>query len=232
MNDKRLSYLISLALHLSLVALFLFLYFDTPLHKVPQSFQIVGVHSGKFSGKKSIKKGLTNNHVPKKIDLPKSISKSLSKKINSSSKKIVAKNKIVAQEKIGNTISNLNPKPSAPVLSQSEKQLSDQEFFSQFASELKQNDSDQNYQLEGEVTSRKIVTKILPKYPEGLKQNAKVKLRFLLSPQGDVSNIIIVKRANPLLEKVSKESLLKWKFNPVLSDKNQVGFITFVYQIK
>jgi len=232
MNDRRLSYLISWALHLFIIALFLFFTYEAPLHNIPRNFQIVGVFSGGISGKKSIKKGLANNYVPKKINLPKSISKSLHKKINSSPKKILAKNKIVAKEEIGNTISNLSPKPSAPVLSQSEKQISDQEFFQQFAKELKKQESNQNYQLEGEVTNRKIVAKILPKYPKGLKQNAKVKLRFTLSPQGKVSNIVIVKRANPLLEKVSTQSLLKWKFNPILSKKNQVGFITFVYQIK
>ena len=111
--------------------------------------------------KKSIKKGLANNYVPKKIDLPKSISKSLDKKISSSPQKILAKNKVVAKEEIGNTISNLNPKPANPVLSQSEEKISDQEFFRQFAKELKKQESSQNYQLEGEVTNRKIVAKVL-----------------------------------------------------------------------
>ncbi len=232
MNDKRLSYLISWALHLFVVALFLFFSYDTPLHNIPRKYQIVGIYSGNVGGKKSIKKGLANNYIPKKIALPKSISKSLSKKINSSEKKIIAKNKVITQEKVGNTISNLNPKPTAPILSQSDKKINDQEFFEQFANELKKNESNQNYQLEGEVTNRKILSQVLPKYPQGLRRNAKVKLRFTLSPQGVVSNIVIVKRADPLLEKASKQSLLKWKFNPVLSKKNQIGFITFVYQIK
>ncbi len=232
MNDRKLSYLISWALHLFVVALFLFFNYETPLHNIPRKYQIVGIYSGDVGGKKSVKKGLANSYVPKKIELPKSISKSLSKKINSSPKKIITKNKVVTQEKIGNTISNLNPKPTAPILSQSDNKLSDQDFFEQFADELKKTESNQNYQLEGEVTNRKIISQVLPKYPKGLKKNAKVKLRFTLSPQGVISNIIIVKRADPLLEKASKQSLLKWKFNPILSKKNQIGFITFVYQIK
>ena len=70
MNDKRLSYLISWAIHLFIIALFLFFTYDTPLHNIPRNFQIVGIFSGGVSGKKSIKKGLANNYVPKKIDLP------------------------------------------------------------------------------------------------------------------------------------------------------------------
>ena len=98
MNDKRLSYLISWAIHLFIIALFLFFTYDTPLHNIPRNFQIVGIFSGGVSGKKSIKKGLANNYVPKKIDLPKSISKSLDKKISSSPQKILAKNNVVKKQ--------------------------------------------------------------------------------------------------------------------------------------
>ncbi len=206
--------------------------YDTVLNRIPPTIQIVGIFSSNASGQKSVKQGLDNRYVPKKVNLPKSITKSLDKKITTSSEKIVVKNKVVTQEKIGNSINNLNPEPKTPALSQNNNLPDNQDFFEQFSEELMKSESEQNFQLEGEVVSRKIVNKVLPKYPDGLQKNAKVKLRFSLSPQGTVSNIVIIKRANPLLEKVSREAFAQWKFNPILSEQNQTGFITFVYQIK
>jgi TonB family protein len=80
--------------------------------------------------------------------------------------------------------------------------------------------------------NRRIENKILPSYPENVQQNAKVKIKFDVLPDGSVTNIIIIQKAEPGLEFNSLNAISQWKFNPISQDIIQKGVITFIYELK
>ena len=91
---------------------------------------------------------------------------------------------------------------------------------------------DSPYILEGDVSSRKILSKVIPGYPEGVQINARIKISFDVLPSGEVTNLLVVQKADPRLEMTSLNALSKWKFNALLNDVVQKGTITFIYELK
>jgi protein TonB len=93
-------------------------------------------------------------------------------------------------------------------------------------------EGDEPYILEGDIVSRGIEYKILPQYPENIQKNVDVKIKFDVLPAGKTANIMVIKKADPELEKVSIEALYQWKFSPINRDVIQTGYITFIFQLK
>jgi len=93
-------------------------------------------------------------------------------------------------------------------------------------------DSPSAYYLEGEILQRTIVNEVVPEYPPNLQKNATVTISFGVYPDGRVSDFIITKKDDPILEELSLNSLREWRFNPIPQDIVQRGSITFVYQLE
>jgi len=88
------------------------------------------------------------------------------------------------------------------------------------------------FEIEGEVKSREILYKALPKYPEDLQKEVDITISFSVLPSGRVSTMRPTKKGDTRLENLSMTALKLWKFNALDSDIVQTGRITFMYRLK
>ena len=93
-----------------------------------------------------------------------------------------------------------------------------------------------NFTIEGEIKGREIVSNILPKYPDGLNKNVKIRISFVVFPDGAVSStdMFPVKKEDAVIEELAMSKLKLWKFSalPEGDNRNQKGIITFEFKIE
>ncbi|HPY96365.1 MAG TPA: energy transducer TonB [Candidatus Cloacimonadota bacterium] len=87
-----------------------------------------------------------------------------------------------------------------------------------------------NYQLEGDAVNRHVLKKVLPKYPDNMQIDGTVRLQFIVLEDGNVGDITIVKKSDPIFENLAIQALNKWKFNR--SDKKNTGIISFHFKLE
>lgn len=63
--------------------------------------------------------------------------------------------------------------------------------------------------------NRVVLSKTLPKFPNGVKTEGEIKIRFQVMADGTVGKMIPLQKADPLLEKAAMDALKKWRFNPL-----------------
>lgn len=80
--------------------------------------------------------------------------------------------------------------------------------------------------------NRTVLYKTLPKFPDGVKTSAKIKLRFTVNPDGTVGRIFPLQKADPKLEEAAMEALRKWRFNSINEDLVMVGTIPLTFRLK
>jgi len=81
--------------------------------------------------------------------------------------------------------------------------------------------------------NRRVVEKHLPKFPDGVKTSAKIKLKFWVNPDGTVSRVVPIQRAaDPRLDQAAIEAIKKWRFNPLKTDQIMVGIIPMEFVLK
>jgi TonB family protein len=80
--------------------------------------------------------------------------------------------------------------------------------------------------------NRVVLYKQVPKFPKNVKTSAMIKVKFYVQPDGSVSKIIPLRKADPELEKAVIEALKKWRFNPIKSDVVMVGTIPITFILK
>ena len=91
-------------------------------------------------------------------------------------------------------------------------------------------DGNSSFQIEGDVISRQILKKELPKYPDNIQKDGTVRLQFTVLPDGSVGDIVIIKKSDPVFENLSIQALHKWKFNR--SDRKNTGIISFHFKME
>ncbi len=82
---------------------------------------------------------------------------------------------------------------------------------------------------------RRIYSYSLPEYPEGVSKEIDLRLRFTILPDGTVSNIIPLIKADTRLEMAAINSLRQWRFEPLPSSAKQLEqtvVITFPYRLQ
>lgn len=82
---------------------------------------------------------------------------------------------------------------------------------------------------------RKIYSYTLPAYPEGVSKEIDVKLRFTILPDGSVTNIFPLIKADARLEMAAINSLRQWRFEPLPSAQKQIAqnaIIVFPYRLR
>ncbi len=92
-----------------------------------------------------------------------------------------------------------------------------------------------SYKIEGTVAQRTILFQVLPKYPQGLGKEAKIKVSFTVLPDGTVGMMVPLQKGEPLLEDLTLDALRQWRFNPLPPQEPQVeqkGIITFIYRLR
>ena len=78
--------------------------------------------------------------------------------------------------------------------------------------------------------NRVVLNKVKPRFPPGT-LDTKVQLRFRVRPNGTVSFVIPVRRGgNPRADAAAMQAMRQWRFNPLDSDKEMEGTITFVFK--
>ena len=80
--------------------------------------------------------------------------------------------------------------------------------------------------------NRTVLYKTLPKFPDGVKTSAKIKLRFTVNPDGTVGKIFPLQKADPKLEEAAMEALRKWRFNTIKQDMVMVGTIPLTFRLR
>lgn len=91
-------------------------------------------------------------------------------------------------------------------------------------------DGSSSFKLEGEVVNRQLLKKVIPKYPDDMQRDGVVSLKFTVLPDGTVSDILIIKKSDPVFENLSISSLNQWRFNR--SDKKNTGIISFHFKLE
>ncbi len=79
--------------------------------------------------------------------------------------------------------------------------------------------------------NRAVLYKILPKYPKGVKTDAVIKIKFKVTKDGYVTDMIPLQKGDPLLEDAAMKALKRWRFNPLKEDKDMYGIITFTFKV-
>jgi len=257
MNDKTLSAIISIGIHLLLLLLFFIwklevlpekilkqieiLEFSTSFSSPEKNSNLMPVKTFGAPGIKSFDEGTKSNVVPSKVDLPKAITSNDNplEKINIPIEKESALNSLKFDNKIGNSQEKLKSAVAQSGISDSLKQIrdiplqtDDSEFLQSLIGSVSGNQDGTSFLLEGDVRQRSIISQVKPEYPPGVQKNAVIKIKFDVLPNGSVANLIIIKKADPVLEKISMDALLKWKFNPIAEAVNQSGTITIEFQLK
>jgi len=83
--------------------------------------------------------------------------------------------------------------------------------------------------------TRRIYSFILPQYPEGVKKEVNIKLRFTILPDGTVGTIVPVMKADTRLENAAINSLRQWRFEALSSNQRQAeqtAVIVFPYRLQ
>jgi protein TonB len=223
-EPRNISYLISFSFHLVLALLFIFLKVSSSIKA--EEYLLIGFGSGSGIGspggsvenkKMSEPKIISEKNVvkknEKKIDLPKS-------------KQIDDKNVITAVNK-----KNLDKEKDSNV-----KPLTSASKKNNVADQGGSGSGGFGFELDfGGKGMRRIYSYNLPEYPEGVSKEIDVKLRFTILPDGTVSKIFPVIKADARLELASINSLKNWRFEPLPKSAKQIDqtvVITFPYRLQ
>lgn len=93
----------------------------------------------------------------------------------------------------------------------------------------------ESYLIEGELSKRKVVYKIIPAYPEGYNIEADVKVEIWVSPGGDVERLTLIKKGGDLFDRITLDALREWRFEKLpsyLPQEPQKGTVTFMYRLR
>lgn len=186
--------------------------------------------------------GTKNQPTPSKVDLPEAMYEfdNPEEEFDIPTEEQAALNQIKTDDIVGNTAeeaeSNLSQKSidnQIETIKDKPYDLDDSEMLNDLFSYTNESgDKVSPFKISGEIKQREIINKSIPKYPSNLQKNAEIKIRFTVTPEGYVKDPIIIKKADPLLERLSLNSLKKWRFNPITSEKLQSGTITFMFELK
>ena len=91
------------------------------------------------------------------------------------------------------------------------------------------------FQIEGEAANRIVLHRVVPAFPEGVHQEAAVRIRFTVLPDGSVGSAVLQQKGEPRLEKAALDAFRQWRFNPLppsAGDRLEQGVITFRFLLQ
>ena len=249
MGETTRALLISFILHFLLAVVFLLVkYIPSPetemLRLIEFGYEVISDNEKYYSPLNKYSQealnsegGFRTNLIPKRVNLPKTVIPTRERFILPQSE-ISSYNKIDLEDQFG--VKDIGPESEKNVINKSTNQLAEKAILPGSADYLKNLEAKLNsdiegkepYLLEGDIVSRGIDFKILPQYPPNIQKIVDVKIKFDVLPGGKTANIMVVKKADPELEKVSVEAISQWKFSPINRDIIQKGYITFIFQLK
>ncbi len=97
------------------------------------------------------------------------------------------------------------------------------------------NFDNQAYTITGELSTRKVIYKRIPKYPKGYTAVVKVSIQLFVLPSGEIERMKLLKRGGSPFDEITQDALREWRFEPLPPNSPQVtvkGEITFVYKLR
>lgn len=249
MSEKRLALLGTIFLHVLLLVSLVFVKYGPEIQfhrievlefgysKASNNTKYISPKSRNHSNQGEKSAGSRTNMIPEKVDLPNKIS-SGEEELYAANSKFTAYNQLEMDEKVGsNKIDSDIPESVIKGMEENNYEEAmvntSSDYLSSLSSTLEGGDgSDGPFLLEGDILTRSILNKVIPEYPEGLQKISRVKIKFEVSKQGYVNNLLVTQKADPQLEKISINALKQWRFSSLNNDIIQVGYITFIFQLK
>jgi len=91
------------------------------------------------------------------------------------------------------------------------------------------------YIIEGELSKRRIIRKVIPLYPEGYNVETDVKVEIWVSPDGKIERLLLLKKGGNMFDQITLDALREWRFErlaPNLPQETQRGVVTFMYRLR
>ena len=82
---------------------------------------------------------------------------------------------------------------------------------------------------------REIYQKRLPEFPEDVHQDAVIKIKFTVLPNGLIGFAVLMQKGDTRLENLTLETFKTWRFNPLpnyVEQVSQTGIITFRFKLR
>ena len=91
------------------------------------------------------------------------------------------------------------------------------------------------FSITGELSTRKILRKVLPQYPAGYERLERTVVKLSEAPEGEVTRLLLIKTGGAVFDRITLEALREWKFEalpPNVEQMDQEGTITFFYELQ
>lgn len=224
-KPRNISYLASISFHLILALIFLFVKMSGESNL--EEYLLVGFGSGSGTGSPGgqlQKTDVDENKTPEEKSIKK---KEEVKKVELPKSKQTDDENLIASDKKKEKDEVKNPKVKPLVKGDAKKE----------GSELGgEGEGGFGFELDfGGKGMRRIYSYNLPEYPEGVAKEIDVKLRFTILPDGTVSKIFPLIKADARLEFAAINSLKNWRFEPLPKNVKQIDqtvVITFPYRLQ
>ena len=250
-RNKRVGIITSVALHAIIVIVFLLMKYELipenikPIEIMQFGYQEVANNSQKISPiippskqNNNFKTGKKSNSIPQKVKLPEALSNN-EEEIFVPQSTETALNNLDMNDDIGNSFEQVKSNLSKLIPSKNETFMEDivvpssEDYLNSLTKRLAEgNGVEAPYILEGDISRRTVLNKVLPTYPAGVQKSVSVKIRLEVNPDGSVGNMIITKKAGSPFDNSALSALKQWKFNAISRDVKQVGTITFMYELR
>ncbi|MBA4407118.1 hypothetical protein C0389_07585 [bacterium] len=225
-EPRNISYVASLVFHLLLAIIFLFVKMSNDSQA--EEYLLVGFGSGSGMGN------------PSTLGTTKTIEeeKPATEKIPDSKEKLKKVDPPKArQTDENNVITKIDKKKEKEDVADSKVKPLVKEDGKKTGSDIGgEGDGGFGFELDfGGKGKRRIYSYNLPEYPEGVAKEIDVKLRFTILPDGTVSRIIPLIKADARLEFAAINSLRQWRFEPIPVNAKQIDqtvVITFPYRLQ
>jgi len=213
------SLLISFSIHLFGVSLFSI--FLPPLPKKNKPIEVL-IYNNLGTKSKDIEKNLIVKKIEKDLGKEKITTLNKAKSENIAPEITIGEErKYEVQAKLDLDIEKYEFKINLPPSSTSEEQ---------------KRKEDETLIIDGPIGERKIIYKEKIEYPLWAQKKGiegKVKIKFWVNPEGKIfSTEIYTSSGFPEIDFYAEENFQKWLFEPIITDKEVWGIITFIFKLK
>lgn len=80
--------------------------------------------------------------------------------------------------------------------------------------------------------NRVVIYKKVPVFPPGVNTSGVIKIKFTVKPDGTVTTMIPLQKADPRLERAALDALRQWRFNKLNDNREMVGIIPFTFKLR
>ncbi len=229
MKNKRIPYLLSIAIHLILILIFYFIKIN--IEPSEDEFVTIGFGAiGNLSSSGVLADNPTEEIQKKQPEAQKEIKKEEVKKVDLP--KVVNEdntNNVVINADKKETEEDTKPEKVEPIVKEDSEAVKGKE-------ETGEGEGNFGFEIDfGGKGKRKIYSYSLPPYPEGVSKEIDVKLKFTILPDGSVAKILPLTKADSRLESTAINSLRQWRFEPIPESQKrleQTAVIIFPFRLK